>query len=498
MIEQVETATRRSWERSMTIKRRLFISNILMIVIPVLISLLIIFVGGEIIFRASQDGVQKDDQFYDSRDDLIHKAKQFLENGTQQEQAKTKTALEQVLQKNELSLNIYSSEKNIFSFGTLNIRYTEELTGAIWALKGEGSASLNNEEVYAEKMNVNGKTYTVIIFNIISDFNYEDFPPEIIMFVILFFLGIIVAIILTNRFLTRFVFKRIKLPLDTLVDGVHQLRDGNLDVRIHYENKDEFASICEDFNDMAVRLKESLQLIQKQDENRKELLAGISHDLRSPLTSVRAYSEGLLDGVAQTPESQQNYIRMIKTKAEDIDRMVAKISLFSKMDLGDYPYDPEPLEVNQEILSLVKATAEEYRENGLEVNITALAENVLIFADPVQLNSVFSNILENSLKYKNKEHGHVNIRTEAKGNEVFIYLSDDGPGVPVEALEKLFDVFYRSDPSRNNPNKGSGLGLAITAKAVDRMGGSIHAELSSADGLCMVIKLPVLSKGAIA
>lgn len=481
----------------MTIKRRLFISNILMIVIPVLISLLIIFVGGEIIFRASQDGVQKDNQFYDSRGDLIKKAKQFLENGDPQEREKAKTALEQVLQKNELGLNIYASEKSLFSFGTLHTRYTEELTQAIWALQGEGSASLKNEEVYAEKITVNGTTYTVIVFNIISDYIYEEVPPEIITFGILFLIGTIAAIVLTNRFLTRFVFKRIKQPLDTLVDGVHQLRDGNLEVRIRYENKDEFASVCEDFNDMAVRLKESVQLIQKQEENRKELLAGISHDLRSPLTSVRAYSEGLLDGVAQTRESQINYIRMIKTKAEDIDRMVAKIFLFSKMDLGDYPYDPEALEVNQEILSLVKATAEEYRENGLEVNITALAQNVLIFADPVQLNSIFTNILENSLKYKNKEQGHVSIRTEVKGSEVFIYLADDGPGVPVEALDKLFDVFYRSDPSRNNPNKGSGLGLAITAKAVDRMGGSIHAEPSSSGGLCMVIKLPVLSKGAI-
>lgn len=99
-------------------------------------------------------------------------------------------------------------------------------------------------------------------------------------------------------------------------------------------NKDEFAPVCEDFNDMALRLKESQRLIQKQDESRRELLAGISHDLRSPLTSVRAYSEGLLDGVATTPESQKKYIHMIKTKAEDIDRMVGKIFLFSKMDLG--------------------------------------------------------------------------------------------------------------------------------------------------------------------
>lgn len=476
----------------MTIKRRLFISNIIMILIPVCMSFCIMFVGGGIIFKDSRSQNQR--HFFEVKNSLIDMAKELLDNGSVAKPQKI-LQLKQSLERNGLSLIIYSSGKSIFNLGAHDVQNTDKLLQAIGALNGDGSASIGEESVYGEKLSANGRTYTVLIFSTKSYPDYEKVTPAMGTFGILSSLGMLFIVILTNRFLTGFMFKRIEQPLNTLADGVHQVRDGNLDIKIQHEGEDEFASVYEDFNDMVSRLKESLHLVQKQEENRKELLAGISHDIRSPLTSVRAYSEGLLDGVAQTPESQKKYIKMIKTKAEEIDRMVAKLFLFSKMDLGDYPYDPEFLEVNQEILSLVKAMEDEYRAQGLDLEVLNLAENVGIFVDPVQLSSIFNNILENSLKYKNKEQNHVKIHSEIKGNEVYIFLEDDGPGVPEEALDKLFDVFYRSDPSRNNPNKGSGLGLAITAKAVNRMGGSIHAKKSAAGGLCTVIKLPIQRKG---
>lgn len=478
----------------MTIKRRLFISNILMIVIPVCISLIIAYVGVSLLFTVSKH--DKQGPFYTGYDDLVRLSAKLLEDTGEQKQEEIRSQIEDILKPESMSLAVYDSEKNLISFNLQETRLTEKLLRVARAMDGQGFASAENKEVFAEQIRVAGKAYTVSIIGPAYDSTDGQVTPAMVTFLILVILGIISAVFVTNQFLTRFVFKRIKQPLDTLADGVHQIRDGNLDVRIQYGNKDEFAPVCEDFNDMAIRLKESQRLIQRQEESRKELLAGISHDLRSPLTSVRAYSEGLLDGVAATPESQKKYITMIKTKAEDIDRMVNKIFLFSKMDLGDYPYEPEVLEVNQELLSLIKAMAEEYRDKGLDVVIAALAPGVHIFADPAQLSSMVFNILENSWKYKDKERVQVTIRTEVIGKHVLICLEDNGPGVPEEALDKLFDVFYRSDPSRNNPTKGSGLGLAITAKAISRMGGSIQAEHSPAGGLRIIIKLPVTDKGA--
>jgi signal transduction histidine kinase len=294
--------------------------------------------------------------------------------------------------------------------------------------------------------------------------------------------------------LTRFVFTKIKQSLDLLADGVHEIRDGNLDYRIVYEGNDEITPICEDFNNMALRLHQSVELTHKQEQNRKELLAGISHDLRSPLTSIKAYVEGLLDGVAKTPLAQNNYMQMIKTKADDIDHMVSKLFLFSKMDMGDYPYYPEVFDLKMEITSYVQATREEYLENGLKILMEQSDSNIMIFADPMQLRSILTNIMENSLKYKDKPEATAIITVNQNGSIVRIMIEDNGPGVPDEALDKLFDVFYRSDTSRSNPNKGSGIGLAITAKAITHMGGIIYAQNASPCGLRIIIEIPVTNE----
>lgn len=125
-------------------------------------------------------------------------------------------------------------------------------------------------------------------------------------------------VVLTNRFLTRFVFRHIAQPLKILGEGVHQIRDGNLTYRIEYTEPDEFRPICEDFNDMAGRLRDSVSRSQKEEESRKELLAGISHDIRSPLTAIQAYVEGLLDGVADTEEKRTAYLSIIQKKSVEM------------------------------------------------------------------------------------------------------------------------------------------------------------------------------------
>lgn len=278
--------------------------------------------------------------------------------------------------------------------------------------------------------------------------------------------------------------------MDILTDGVHQIRDGNLDYRITYNEQDEFQSVCEDFNDMAVRLRESVEITQKNEQNRKELIAGISHDLRTPLTSIKAYIEGLLEGVAATPQMQQKYMKTILAKANDIDRMVDKLFLFSKLDLGDCPFYPEKLNIGQEIRSVVTSNEKEYREKGMQILCKDIPQDWEVYADTVQLRNAITNILENSLKYKDSETVAVEIYCENSTEDVSVIIDDNGPGVPSEALPKLFDVFYRSDSSRNNPNKGSGLGLAITSKILERFGGSIHAENLQPKGLRIVMTIP--------
>jgi len=297
-------------------------------------------------------------------------------------------------------------------------------------------------------------------------------------------------VFITNRLLTKFVFKKIMQPLEILAYGVQQISEGNLDHKIEFSEKNEFKPICEAFNGMAEKLKTADDLTKKNEQNRKELFAGISHDIRSPLTSIKAFAEGLIDGIANTPEAQQEYLQIIKQKTEDVNNMVSQLFLYSKMDMGNYPTNPEKIDIGKEIKDFVSASEEEFKAGGLSVEISDLPNKALIYADPIQLRSIFANLLGNSAKYKKADTVKAKIYCLTSDESVNIVVEDNGPGVSEEAMPKLFDAFYRVDPSRNNPNQGSGLGLAIALKALERMGGSIRAENINEGGLRIIMRIP--------
>nr|WP_231038066.1 HAMP domain-containing sensor histidine kinase [Pectinatus brassicae] len=296
--------------------------------------------------------------------------------------------------------------------------------------------------------------------------------------------------LITNKLLNKFILKKLEKPITTLLDGVEEIRNGNLNYRINYNSSDEFALVCKAFNDMAVRLKSSAEFMKREESNRKELLAGISHDLRSPLTSIRAYVEGLLDGVAKTPAMQEKYLKKINKKSIEIDKMVSDIFLFSKIDIGGYLNQFEYLNVKKEINTLINDIKTEYQKKGLVINSHDIIP-AIIFGNPVLLRRVFINIIENSLKYKQKETGELDIFSLRENENIILVFSDDGPGVPEESLPKIFEIFYKSDPARQNPQSSSGLGLSIVLKAIEQMGGSITAENGLENGLVIKIKLPI-------
>lgn len=477
----------------MTIKKRLFLSNILMLIIPALVSILIIFISSfaffNLFYKQFMDESVHENNLSYIHTILIEQSREFLKNKEDIKDSRLYHTVEKYLESQNIRLEIYDDTGIVCDIGSNN-EIESSLISAMGSLGAEGTVSVNGACIYGEKILVNSITYHVLIYSSseIQENQYNEFLVTNI--IVILCILIIVAVIITNRFLIKFVFKKIEVPLDILTNGVRQIRDGNLDYQIEYNGKDEFQSVCEDFNDMATRLKESVEITQKNEQNRKELIAGISHDLRTPLTSVKAYIEGLIEGVASTPQMQQKYMKIILAKANDIDRMVDKLFLFSKLDLGDCPFYPEKLNIGQEILSVVSSNKKEYLEKGMNIICKDIPTDLQVYADPVQLRSAVTNILENSLKYKDGETVNVMIRCENLHENVNLIIDDNGPGVMVDALPKLFDVFYRSDPSRNNPNKGSGLGLAITAKILERFGGSIRAENLQPKGLCIIMTIP--------
>ncbi|WP_243113130.1 HAMP domain-containing sensor histidine kinase [Ruminococcus sp. Marseille-P6503] len=470
----------------MTIRKRLFISNILMILVPVIATALVglLCVGVILVFVIGGAGLDlRDTEDFNRVCLAVTEAVEHkLSKGTEL------SFLDALLENNGMTARVFCGEAVVYSFGKTD-KNDAELEKAVQALAGNSVVSQNGRSLYKGCETINGKEYIIYLLGgNNSESSYAELKTALVVSAVLIILAISLSVALTNRFLTRFVFRSIEKPLDILTNGVHEIRDGNLDFHIEYDRNDEFLPVCGDFNEMAVRLKESVDRIQRQEQSRKELLAGISHDIRSPLTSIQAYVEGLLDGVARTPEAQRSYLTTVKAKAQDLDHMVSQLFLFSKMELGDCPDNSVRLRLDEKAAAAAAEAKEEYERHGLHLE-TELTP-VTVTADPLQLDRVIANIMENSLKYKQRKTGLLRIELIKKGSDCMLTFDDDGPGVPEEALPRLFEAFYRGDPARKDPHKGSGLGLAIAENIITRAGGSIQAKKSKLGGLRIEIRLP--------
>jgi len=309
-------------------------------------------------------------------------------------------------------------------------------------------------------------------------------------YIVIIFVLSLMIITVTNGLITAKVSKKITAPLDLLSYGAEQIKNGNLDYKINYDSNDEFGTVITNFNEMRTRLRQSIQTQLKYEEDRKELVAGISHDLRTPLTAIKGYVKGLKDGVANTPEKQQRYRDIIYTKACEMDVLVDKLFLFSKLDTGHLPFYFEKVNWKDYLDGFINLKTEDFEGKGLKIAYhNSCPPDTLVKIDADQMNRVFINILENSAKYKPSAIAHVDFEVSRQGAEVVLEIRDDGQGVPEEILPNLFNSFYRGDASRSNPMESSGLGLSIAERIVKAHQGTITAQ--NKQGLAIIIKLPV-------
>ena len=240
-------------------------------------------------------------------------------------------------------------------------------------------------------------------------------------------LALLAASGFTNLYLTKHLFRHIQKPLDILVSGVKRIQEGNLDAPIGYVVPDEFKPACDAVDEMAARLKTSLEA-QSRQQQKQELIAGMSHDLKSPLTSIRAYTEGLLDGVAKDEQTQARYLQTIYAKETELETLVNRLFSFEKLYLSEAPAKPEALEISGTFAEIAAG----FEAEGLDVRLDDLPDET-VMADRELLSRCMSNLLDNSRKYG---ASHVVISADISGDTVSISVSDDGPGVEASQLER--------------------------------------------------------------
>ncbi|HWT76452.1 MAG TPA: HAMP domain-containing sensor histidine kinase [Mobilitalea sp.] len=476
----------------MTIRKRIFKSNTWIVLLS-LLALLII--GGTVIWifedtyvkSLTENAIMQENAY--NVQTLVNGYK--FENNTVTKQDFKK--LSQMLAKYDYQLYVSEGGKEIYAnllhsqaetveIMNTEISYPDKSVLYVW----------EDKTIIARKILNGSRTYDLIVINSaeksgIYRLNGGTFELLILSFIIVG-IGSILVILYISRFFTQRLVNNIMLPIQKLMDGANRIEQGNLEEPIQYEGEDEFEMVCKAFNKMQGSLKAGMEKNAAYEKTRTDMVSGISHDLRTPLTSVKGYIKGVKDGIANTPEKQEQYLDIAYKKACEMDVLLQKLFYFSKLETGNMPFYPVNISLIKFLEEFIRENAEYYTENNLEVALSYQKENHYVKIDKEQMSRVIANIMENSIKYRNQDKIKVVMEVTDNTSNETLTITDNGSGVPEEKLPHLFDQFYRVDEARSSKNKGNGLGLYIAKYIVEQHGGRITAKNNG--GLCIQIMLP--------
>ena len=314
----------------------------------------------------------------------------------------------------------------------------------------------------------------------------RDTIPEIKKLVVDVLISILLILVLTACMLSIWIYTSLINPIQKLQAAAQNIKDGNLDFTIEVESNDEIGELCKSFEEMRQRLKDNTEEKIDGEKENKALISNIAHDLKTPITAVKGYAEGLMDGVADTPEKRDKYIKTIYNKANEMDTLINELTLYAKIDTNRIPYNFARINVTDYFNDCVEEIGLDLESKNIGLAYFNYAdENVRIIADPEQLRRVIHNIIGNSIKYLDKQKGFINIRIKDVGDFIQVEIEDNGRGISPRDLPYIFDRFYRADASRNSATGGSGIGLSIVKKIVEDHGGKIWATSKESIGTVM-------------
>ncbi len=391
----------------MRIKKRLTISNILMIVIPV-VSIFIIAIVMSIPFSKAYEKKFASDRERDSYAYFIQQAlrpdlKSF---NNKDDLKKLPEELQNFLEPKGYHLIIKYDGEIISSNITDKDKEAISKIGGDMLFQTQSLVlEMNSISLVTNSFVKDGKVANIIAINSAYEPLKFDMKREVSTFVISYILIVIIisliVVTLTNGILSTKIYKKLINPLELLSYGAEQIKNGNLDFEMNYESDDEFKQVCGDFDEMRLRLKDSVDSQLKYEEDRKQLVVGISHDLRTPLTAIKGYVEGLIDGIANTPEKQRKYLNTIYTKACDMDILVDRLFLFSKLDTGNFPFKFDKINMKEYMNNFYKHIKDEFYEKDVDFFFyNKCSELCTVKLDSQEMYRVLLNIVENSVKYK--------------------------------------------------------------------------------------------------
>lgn len=311
---------------------------------------------------------------------------------------------------------------------------------------------------------------------------------------------IIVAVVVTmltkeigTLFFTFQMRRRLLGPLEKMKAATEEIAKGNYGVTIDDFDSNMVEDLIDSFNNMSRELKEANELKLRYERNRKRLIAGISHDLKTPITSIIGYIDGIQSGVAKDEEKKKQYLEIISKNAHYTNDLINDLFLFSKLDIDEQEYDFKRMLANEIFADFFLEKQLELEEQGVQVTIEdRLRESCWVMLDTKMIARVLSNLIQNGIKYNDKENKTLLFRIWNDPHWLWIQVADNGMGIPSGDLQTIFDVFYRADSARSKDIGGSGLGLSIAKQLVEAHHGEITAQSELDKGTVMTIKLPIV------
>ena len=299
-----------------------------------------------------------------------------------------------------------------------------------------------------------------------------------------------VILVFTALYIGLWIYRSIATPLVKLKKATQNIKEGNLDFVLDVEGNDEFSELCQDFEEMRKRMRESAEEKIILDKENKELISNISHDLKTPITAVKGYVEGIMDGVADTPEKMDRYVKTIYNKTNEMDHLINELTFYSKIDTNRIPYTFSKLNVEDYFSDCAEEVGLELETRGIELVYANYVESgVQVIADGEQIRRVIHNLISNAIKYMDKPKGIIQIRIKDVGDFIQVEIEDNGKGIAAKDIVYIFDRFYRTDVSRNSSKGGSGIGLSIVKKILEDHGGKVWATSRLGIGTIMYFVL---------
>jgi len=274
----------------------------------------------------------------------------------------------------------------------------------------------------------------------------------------------------------------ISRPVRAVTEAARRMAEGDYGQEVEVRGSDETAELARDFNMMAGRVRTAYEL-------QRDFVGNVSHELRTPLTSIEGFSQALLDGVSTGVEEQRRSLEIINEESKRLNRLLRDLLLLSRIDAGELTPEKRPVDLADLMRKLESMYNSRAEEEGKAFRVDAPALALSIYTDPDRLESVLTNLLDNAIKYTG-EGGTVALSAHVEGGYARLAVSDTGQGIPPDELPRIFERFYRVEPSRAQKHGGTGLGLSICKELVRTLGGTIEVQSLAGHGTTFTLTLP--------